>query len=282
MDVTLLGTGSPVPTTERAGTGLLVSVGDEPILVDCGGGTVRRLLETGIDLATIETLFFTHHHVDHNADFFGFVLGSWSVGRESLSVYGPEGTEAFVEAVYDLYEDDIAYREWFGHDPAGISDIEVTQVTDGFSVGTDSWSVTALSVEHSIETYAYRVENRETGQACVFSGDTRRIDSLAEFASGADLLIQDTGIAPVADDPPETNTLPDRITRPLSDVAFRKHKQNHCDPADAGTIAAQADVGALVLTHLLPHRDLAATREQAATTFDGEVIVGRDGLTLSL
>ena len=53
----------------------------------------------------------------------------------------------------------------------------------------DGWEIEALPVEHSIETYAYRFEEHETGTSFVFSGDTRKFSSLAEFATNADLLV---------------------------------------------------------------------------------------------
>ena len=273
MDVTLLATGSPVATVERGGTSVLVTVGDEPLLVDCGPRTVLRLVEQDVDLADVESLFFTHHHVDHNADFFEFVIGSWSAGRETLTVYGPQGTADYLGALYDLYAEDIAYREWFGYPADGIEDVEVVRTTADLAVETESWSATALPVEHSIETYAYRFEEAASGQSLVVSGDTRRIDALAEFAAGADLLIQDACIAPRAtEDGP----------RPMSDAAVAKHEQNHCSPEDAGRIAADAGVGTLVLTHLLPDRDHDVMRVEAGSVFDGDVVVAEDGMTFGL
>lgn len=281
MDVTLLGTGSPVPTVERGGTSQVITVDEEPILVDCGPLTVHRMVENGIDPGTVETLFFTHQHVDHNADFFQFVIASWSLGRESLSIYGPEGTADYLDALYDLYDEDIAYRERFGYPADGIEDVEVVTTDSELSVSTETWSATALPVDHSIETYAYRFADQATGQTCVVSGDTRRIDELATFAEGADLLIQDCCIAPVADDATADGVLDDRFTTPLDDDHRQKHKQNHCDPGDAGWLAERAGVDTLVLTHLLPYRDHDAMGEQASAVFDGEVVVAADGLTIS-
>lgn len=281
MDIRLLGTGSPVPTVDRGGTSVLLEMDDEPILVDCGPFSLYQMIENGIDPATIETLFFTHHHIDHNADFFGFVIGSWGMGREALSIYGPAGTQAYVDALYDLYEEDIAYREWFGHPSDGIRDISVAQTTADLAVSTDAWSASALPVEHSAETFAYRFEETATGTTCVVSGDTRRIDALPEFAADADVLIQDCGIAPVSDDPSTNGLVHERLMQPMPEESREKHKQHHCDPEDAAWIAEQAGVDTLVLTHLVPYRDQEAMRERVSAGFDGDVIVGEDGMQLS-
>lgn len=197
-------------------------------------------------------------------------------------MYGPEGTERFVDALYELFEDDIRYREWFGHGSKGIRDIDVVSVSPEFSTSTDRWSVSALPVEHSIETYAYRFTEKSNGQSCVISGDTRRIDELVEFASGADLLVQDCCLAPTATDSTFAEHIPNRLADPVSDEMREKHKQNHCDPEDAGLIAAEAGVDRLVLTHLLPNRDHDAMRKKAGTVFDGAIEVAADGMCISL
>ena len=281
MDVTLLATGSPVPTADRGGTAQVVAIDDEPILVDCGPLAVHRMVENGIDPGSVETLFFTHHHVDHNADFFQFAIASWSLGRASLSIYGPEGTADYVEALHDLYEADIDYRRGFDYPAGGVDDVEVVTTDGSLSVETERWTATALPVEHSIETYAYRFSDLSTGQTCVVSGDTRRIEALATFAEGADLLVQDGGIAPVDEDATPDGILDERFTTPLSADRVAKHEGNHCDPEDAGWIADRAGVDTLVLTHLLPFRDTEATAAQASAVFDGEVVVAADGLTLT-
>ncbi len=280
MHVTLLGTGSPVPTLERAGTSLLLDAGDDRLLVDCGPKTTHRLIEEGVDPGTVETVFFTHRHVDHDADFFHFAVASWSLGRESLSVYGPDGTADLVDALHDLYEDDIAYRKRFDY-PEGGMDVDVTTVSPGLAEEREGWRVTAHPVEHSVETYAYRFEEA-SGASLVVSGDTRRVDTLADFASGADALVQDACAfaEPVPD--PDEPVVWDRLTEPLSDEHLETLRRTHCTPTEAAEIAAEAGVEILVLTHHLPYRDADAMREEVTGVFDGRVVVAEDGQTFDL
>ncbi len=47
MKITLLGMGSPESTPRRASSGYLVEIGGDRILLDCGGGVVSRLIESG-------------------------------------------------------------------------------------------------------------------------------------------------------------------------------------------------------------------------------------------
>lgn len=284
MRVTLLGTGSPVPLPERAGTAIHVAADGADLLIDCGPGTVRRLVENRIHPGTIDRLLFTHHHVDHNAAFFDLLITNWARGEGILEIHGPEPwTGALLESLYDVYEDDLRYRQRLNDHSDDIWEVPTHAVTDGATFTTDRFRVEAREVEHSIETYAYRVTDRETGRDVVFSGDTRKIDRLAEFAADAAVLIQDCCIAPVTDAPPDDEQFVwESYTEPLDPEKRDSHRETHCTPTDAGEIAAAAGVDRLVLTHLLPYRDESETRALAAGAFDGEVAVAYDGLALEL
>lgn len=279
MRVTLLGTGSPIPILERAGTALTVTVDDAPLLVDCGPRTVYELIRNGIDPGDVTELFFTHHHIDHNAAFHHLAIVGWSAGRESLTVYGPPQSEPLIESLYEVYEEDLAYRRQVGYPEDGIRNIGWVPVDPSFTLERGDLTVTTVPVEHSIETYAYRFET-EAG-CVVFSGDTRRCDRLAEFAAGADVLIHDAHMSP-AGEAPTTGFVWGRYTHPYPDRAQSLLSQTHSTPGEAAQTAAAAGVDTLVLTHLPPYRDIEAMEAEAAAAFDGEVLVGEDGMTLTL
>ncbi|ELY62194.1 MBL fold metallo-hydrolase [Natronolimnohabitans innermongolicus] len=289
MKVTLLGTGSPVPLPDRAGTSILVSIGDERLLFDCGPGTVTRLLENGINPGSIDRLFFTHHHIDHNAEFFNFAITNWARGNgsETLRIHGPNPwTDTLLESLYDIYEEDIEYREEVGYPSNGIWDVETDPVDDGSVIETSRWRVEAREVDHSIEAYAYRITDTQTGREVVLSGDTSMCDEIVEIADGADLLVQDCCIAPVADDPPTDEDTDayvwDEYTSELPDEKRAGLHETHCDPSEAGEIASNAAVDTVVLTHLLPYRDREAIRSGVAAQFDGDIIVAEDGLEVGV
>ena len=280
MEVTMLGTGSPVPMVDRAGTSLAVTAGNETALVDCGPNTVQRLLKSQIDPAAIEQLFFTHQHMDHNADFFQFVIGGWSRGRENLTLHGPPGTERLVESLEYIYDEDIAYRQNLGYPLDGIKDIECNEVRPGDSICLDTVDVSVCEVDHSIKTYAYRFDDVRTGESIVFTGDTDYLPSLDDFAAGADVLIHDCCMAPPKPEQTGGEFVWEEFTNPLTQEKRRRLSNFHADAEEAGTIAADADVDTLVLTHLLPYRDQDAIRESARTVFDGEIVVAEDNMTI--
>jgi ribonuclease BN (tRNA processing enzyme) len=67
MKLIFLGTSSSVETIERANTSLWYGAPDAPILVDCNGRTVQRLLQNNIALLNVQHIVFTHYHMDHIA-----------------------------------------------------------------------------------------------------------------------------------------------------------------------------------------------------------------------
>lgn len=279
MQVTLLGTGCPTPVLERAGASLVVTVDGDPLMLDCGPRAVYELMRNDINPGSVDELLFTHHHVDHNASFFHLAIVGWTAGRQSLTVYGPSGTDTLIDSFYAIYEEDLAYRARVGYPAEAIQNIEWIRVDPSFVMERDDFSVTAFPVEHPIETYAYRIEGGDG--TVVFSGDTGECDGLAEFAAGADVLVHDAHMSPIGE-PPVEGFVWDRYRRPYPDRVREELSRTHCTPAQAARSAAAAGVDTLVLTHFPPYRDVAAIRSEAEAVFDGEVVVGEDGLTLSV
>ena len=74
LEITLLGTGLPFPNPKRAGPGYMVQAGDTTILVECGSGVVRRLVEAGHSPGDIHHLFLSHLHSDHFIDLGHFLI----------------------------------------------------------------------------------------------------------------------------------------------------------------------------------------------------------------
>src|ERR1051325_9971490 len=66
-EILFLGTaGGPPLRKDRSEPATLLIVDGRPYLIDCGIGTIRRLVEVGIPSETIGTIFFTHLHPDHD------------------------------------------------------------------------------------------------------------------------------------------------------------------------------------------------------------------------
>lgn len=95
--VTLLGTGTPQPRSDRLGPATLVEAGGRTLLFDAGRGVPIRLEEAGIRPGKVQVVFLTHHHSDHTTGLPHLSLTGWLGpfgGRTTaLRVIGPTGTQ---------------------------------------------------------------------------------------------------------------------------------------------------------------------------------------------
>jgi ribonuclease BN (tRNA processing enzyme) len=218
--------------------------------------------------------------MDHNADFFQFVIGGWSRGRTNLSLYGPPGTERLVESLEYIYDEDITYRQHLGYPLSGIDDIECNEVFPEDNIRLENIDVTIHEVDHSIRTYAYRFEDVRTGDSVVFSGDTDYVPQMDDFAADADVLVHDCCMAPPAPAQTDGGFVWEEFTKPLAEEKRRRLADVHADAEEAATVAANAGVETLVLTHLLPYRDRDEIRESARAVFDGNIVIAEDNMTI--
>jgi ribonuclease BN (tRNA processing enzyme) len=110
----------------------------------------------------------------------------------------------------------------------------------------------------------------------VFSGDTTPCDGLIKLAEGADVLVHEVMHVPAIERIVRANSNSDRIRAHLL--------RSHTTLEQVGQVATHAGVKTLVLSHLAPADDAAVPDEVwlagAKEHFDGEVIVGRDLLTV--
>ncbi|MFQ5847852.1 MAG: MBL fold metallo-hydrolase [Candidatus Methylomirabilales bacterium] len=249
MEVTVLGSGTAVPSPERASPGFLVQVAEESLLLDGGTGTLRQLVRAGARLETLDRVLYTHYHPDHVGDFphLLFALRSPEIGRQRpLWVGGPPGLARHYHLLGELY------GPWVQSLPFTLELVELTRETVDFG----SWRLTAQPVPHTDASLAYRIDAHDG--SLVYSGDTDYSDALIDLARAADLLILDCAC-------PEDHKVPGHLT-----------------PSLAGDIAARAGVKRLLLTHFYPacagHDLLTPCRKH----FPGNVLLARDLMRLTV
>jgi ribonuclease Z len=112
MQITLLGTGSPIPDPRRAGPTTLVGAGGTALLVDCGRGVLMRLAGAGMLPPMLGAVLVTHLHSDHLTDLNDVITTHWVMNAEAvtLSVFGPPGMREVVDATLGALAPDIRYR----------------------------------------------------------------------------------------------------------------------------------------------------------------------------
>ncbi|MBI2845784.1 MAG: ribonuclease Z [Chloroflexi bacterium] len=100
FEVVFLGTSASAPSVSRNLVSTMVLRGEHRFLVDCGEGTQRQLLKSGLGFKRLNKILLTHGHLDHILGLGGLVstFGRWEA-IDRLEIYGGRST---LERVKDL------------------------------------------------------------------------------------------------------------------------------------------------------------------------------------
>lgn len=105
ITLTFLGTGNAVPTPKRNHTAMLLTYKNENILVDCGEGTQRQFKFAKLSANKITRFLLTHMHGDHVLGIPGlFQTLKMNDYSKVLEIYGPRGTERFIDGLEQLFK----------------------------------------------------------------------------------------------------------------------------------------------------------------------------------
>ncbi len=270
--VVVTGSGTPIPSAQRAGPGVLVTTGDGAIQFDAGRSTVQRLAAAGSWPNDLDGVCLTHHHSDHVGGLADLVLTRWVVQRgkpaKPLPIAFPEGPLTdFIDGLLDPWSDDLDVRAAHsGHPQHPGVDARPFPPTGGPALSAGGIDVEAFAVCHEpvASAVGYRVTTADGVVA--ITGDTRVCDRLDPLCAGADVVVAEAmRFAPIEALPAERRFILDY----------------HIDTRLLGARAVEWGTGTLVLTHLIPEPitadDVAAyERDIRAGGYSAEVIVADD------
>ena len=214
LRITLLGTGVGIPQPGRSQAAVLIE-SQEPLLFDCGAGTLLRLGQAGIDVRDVDIAVLSHLHLDHVSDLLALANARYLLQLPGLEVYGPAGTELWFEKLHSAFPNLAKMR------------VSLHELKPMDSLSLKGCDIFAEEAKHSVTALAYRIEGQE--KVVVYSGDTEPYQRIASLAEGADLLIHECSF-------PE----PFDVT-------------NHTTPRKLGSLAK--NVGSIVLTHFYPQAE---------------------------
>lgn len=145
--IQFLGTSSGMPSKCRNVSGVAIQRGDTKnwCLVDCGEGTQHQILHTRLSLHALQAIFITHVHGDHCYGLPGLLASAATCGRrEPLTIVGPVGVRAFVEATFHHTLLQLNYP------------IEFLDVESDFSAElTCDFDVHSVPLSHRVPSFAY-------------------------------------------------------------------------------------------------------------------------------
>ena len=267
LDVCLVGTGGMMPLPRRWLTALMTRYNGHSLLIDCGEGTQVAIKEKGWSFKPIDVICFTHYHGDHISGLPGLLLTMGNAERtEPLTLIGPKGLERVLNAL----------RVIAPELPFELKFIEINGPEQVFEL--DGYRITAFRVNHNVICYGYSLEILRQGKfsperareqgiplkywnplqkgqiievdgvtytpdmvlgparkglKVTYTTDTRPTESILKNAPGSDLFICEGMYG--------------------EDDKLEKAKgYKHMTFREAATIAKQAEVGELWLTHYSP------------------------------
>lgn len=283
LTATIIGSGSPEYNENRASASVLISAGETQILVDMGNGTQANLHKLGVEVRDLSSLFFTHHHLDHNEEFVPIFIRAL-MGKNNFTIIGPPDTVKFTEENLDLYEEDISYR--LGKTQRTLADrqeaFSVRDIQGGESFSVGGIDVTTIQVPHTIHTIAYRFDYN--GQSVVITGDLTYSEELPTLAKNADFMIIDSGGMEMNGGRVK-NRYSEKSSHDKEAQNTKKDKNSrvraHLDLADSSLLAKKSNVKNLVYTHFNSGLvDTEASLKEIRKNYSGNVIFGEDLLEI--
>ena len=244
MELTVLGSGTCLPSLTRNAPGYFLRCRETNILVDCGSGVLRQMLRGQCPWEKIDLVALTHFHPDHCSDLAAILLAlkfsSRAGSGHRLVICGPAGKlGCFYRSCVASLIGDMPF-------PLRLVEMNKTIDFDGIHIG-------CCATEHlpDGESIAFSFSSAE-GKA-VFTGDADYSEALCELAEGADLLVADCSSLEI-----------DKV-------------DGHMSARQCGVLARKAGVKSLVLSHLHPANYPDQRRvEECATEYSGSIQLAED------
>ncbi|MBF0357397.1 MAG: MBL fold metallo-hydrolase [Magnetococcales bacterium] len=249
MRITILGSGTGIPSVERCASGYLLQATNKNYLIDCGSGILRQLEHNKTSFSEIDALFITHSHSDHIGDLTSMVHAfrlPTLQRSKPFHIYGPEN---FINFFNNIIRPVVTPPTKF---PFFIKEAPVK-----WRLG--SLTITTCNTVHSknFKSLAYRFD--EYGKSAVFSGDCDLDQDIITLAKKTDLLVCD-----------------------CSTLAEGKIP-GHLSALEAGQVAQQAQVKHLVPTHFYPINGPDSLRAaECAKHYSGPITLAEDLLKIIL
>lgn len=246
MELTIIGCDGSWPGPGGTGSSYLVQHDGFNLVLDLGGGALGRLQEY-VSIADIGAIVISHPHPDHYTDLLQLSIAlHWGAhGSSALPLFVPEGFFAHVSGAL-MSGTREAWEESFS--------MAEVRGADTFEAGPFSVGVSLMP--HTETSVGYRVT--AGGRTLAYTGDTGPGDEVPEMMRDSHLV--------------------------LSEATYVDGREQvfHLTARQAAAYAKQAGVERLVLTHLEPGVDPAASLAQAVEAFDGEITVAEPGLRIDV
>jgi len=298
MKLVFLGTSAAQPTEDRGLSCICLEREGEILMFDAGEGVQVSYLKSGLGWNKKMKIFVTHLHGDHCIGILG-LLQTMTLQRrtEKIEIYGPGGIDEFIAANIKVLNFGLSF-------PVMISSVEEGVVTD-----EKTYTVKACNADHSVPAFSYvfqekdkpgrfhpdiakelgvpegslwqKLQNGEEvtvegktvkpsdvlgekrpGKKIGISGDTRPTKKLEEFFKDCDYLSFDSTF--------------------LDELKDKAIETRHSTSKEVATLAKNANVTNLILTHFSARYQDESVLANEAKTIHDSVIAAKDLLEIEI
>jgi ribonuclease Z len=114
FELTILGSSSAVPTSERYPTAQVLNMLGRFFLIDCGEGTQIQIRRQKIGFGKITRIFISHLHGDHYYGLIGLISTFNLLGlKNNLHIYSPSQLKDIIQPQLDFLKGDLQFNVIF-------------------------------------------------------------------------------------------------------------------------------------------------------------------------
>jgi ribonuclease Z len=301
MKLTILGSSSALPTSERYPSAHVLNAHERLFLIDCGEGTQMQMRKNRIRFGKINHIFISHLHGDHIFGLYGLLSTFSLMGRKSpLNLYAPETYDKILQSHlqdFDIHLDyEINFIPLSGNDPDLILDDKYL-------------TVTSFPLQHRIPSFGFLFKEKQADRKIIKESIDRFKIPIAKILSikrGEDFITEQGDVIKneditIAPPPPlsfaycsdtkyfkRLSSFVKRVTVLYLEATFDKSKNElaaltgHSTTFNAAAVAAEAEAGALIIGHFSArYRDINILVEEARSIFP-LTVAALDGKTYDI
>jgi ribonuclease Z len=299
--VTILGSGSAVPTNTRFPTAQFVECNNRNILIDCGEGTQFQLRKFNVKIQSIQIILISHLHGDHFFGLPGLLSTMHLLGRDKgLKIIGPEGLENCVRSQLEIGHSKLDFEIEFialekNSNACVYKDkvLEIHTFPLNHRIQTQGYLIKEIQGEYNLRKDLVQQENiplevihqlkagkdflDSTGKFWKFKQYTLSTKSLLSYAYCSDTKYDERICEKI-----KGATILYHEATFIEKDSQRAKSTFHSTAADAAKIAHLAGVKKLVMGHISARYSTPKQHEKEAREFFENAIFAEDGMIINL
>lgn len=287
MKLTILGSSSALPTSERYPSAHVLNVHERLFLIDCGEGTQMQIRKARIRFGKINHIFISHLHGDHVFGLYGLLSTFSLMGRKSpINIYAPAAYGGMLFSHLKDFDIHLSFEIIF----TGLEGKDPVQILD-----TRHLTVTSFPLLHRVPSFGFLFRQKPSDRKVIkekiieYNIPGIRIPALkrgGDFITPEGAVIKNDELTIPPPEPPSYAYCSDtryfrRLSSFVKDVTLLYHeatfdkslsslaeKTGHSTTTEAATVAVEAAAGSLVIGHFSArYREVGPLVDEARTIF---------------